>query len=139
MYQRDYLLKQIEMMGQFLRKVIARMQQLPDDEPLPPVLNKIKAEFQAEMGFDPEEILSMNDDDFLLLLDEKKFNDELLDTLAEFYLRLGESDLISLPLKLFARQKSLAICNKIESRSNTFSMQRSERIRELYRLLQTVD
>lgn len=138
MYQRDFLLKQIEMMGKFISKIISRLQQIPEDESLPPLFEKIKAEFKNELGIDPEELLLMNETDFFLLLNEKQFNDELMDKLSEFFFVLGESDLLSLPLKIFAWQKALAICEKQETESGIFSLQRNERIRELHRLLQSV-
>ena len=136
MERRDYLLQQIQMMGLFLQKLIARMLKREENEGTDEIHDMVRSEINKELNLDIDEMILLRDEDFFSILKEKKFTDSHLEQLGQILYMLGKPDDITISLgKRNYLQKSLAIYNEIEMQSRSFSMERNERIMEIKQLL----
>lgn len=136
MERRDYLMQQIQMMGLFLQKLIARMRKREEDSNDGDILDMVKSEMRNELDIDIEVLVFLRDKDFFTILKEKHFTETHLENLAEILFILGKPKdfAVSVSQRNYL-QKSLAIYTEIEKESRNFSIERNDRIMEIHQLL----
>lgn len=136
MERRDYLLHQIQMMGMFLQKLIARLLKRKEDGDTDGMLEMVKNEFQNELKIDIDELVILEDEGFFSILNEKHFTESHLENLAQILLILGKPDDIEISLTSRNHlQKAQAIYLKLENESRNFSVERNEKIAQIHQLL----
>jgi len=129
MVQQDYLLRQIQLMGIFLQKLISRMLKRNEDGDNGEIQEMVKTEFQNELGLNLDELAVIPPDDFFLILKEKKFTADLLEKLAWIFFLLGQTDGSELSVqKRNFLQKALDIYTKLEQESGSYSFERNRQI-----------
>lgn len=136
MERRDYLMQQIQMMGLFLQKLIARMLKREENDETGGTYDIVITEFNNEFKLDINELVLLQDEDFFSILKEKNFKEGHLESLAQLLFLLGKPNdfTISVSQRNYL-QKSLAIYNEIEKESRNFSMERNDRMMEIHQLL----
>lgn len=136
MERRDYLMQQIQMMGLFLQKLIARMLKRDENDETGGTYDIVITEFNNEFKLNINELVLLQDEDFFSILKEKNFKEDHLESLAQLLFLLGKPTdfTISVSQRNYL-QKSLAIYNEIEKESRNFSMERNDRMMEIHQLL----
>lgn len=136
MERRDYLLQQIQMMGLFLQKLIARMLKREEDDESGGLHDTIISEFNNEFKLDIEELVLLQDEDFFSIMRENNFKESHFESLAQLLFLLGKpADFTITVSQRNYLQKSLAIYIEIEKESRNFSMERNDRMAEIHQLL----
>jgi len=134
MEQRDYLQKQIDLLGKVLGKILADLLGAKNEGNLENQAVQAKQQLQGELDLNISELLQYPDADFIKWLSaEKKFTDEHFEKLAEIMILLGESAETENQKALY--QKCLVIYSHLEETGNTYSVDRHERIERLKKSL----
>lgn len=131
MERRDYLLHQIQEMGAFLARLVSRLRK-KDHKPTE-MLTQVSSELKNELNVDLDEVLFLDDESFISVLKEKLISTENFELFAEFLEKFGD---IALDNETFLRQqiyytKALTLLNFMEENSQSYSMERQQKIAEL--------
>lgn len=136
MEQRDFLMRQIEMLAIFLRKLIAKLLQLEESGETDGLLQLAEHAFTAELKINLQELAVMDNESFFEFLKERNFNAGHLEDFAKVLYLLGKTDGVEVSLtKMNYLQKSLLIFEKLEQESESFSIERNKRIQEIERMI----
>ena len=131
MERRDYLIHQIQVMGAFLARLIFRLKK----EHLPSAKFKaVSAELEGELSLKLDDVLFMEDEAFVDVLEEKLLSDENLVQFAFLLEQLGD---MALEYETFLRQqvyyhKALVLLEHVEQKSQNYSMERQQKIAEIF-------
>lgn len=133
MERRDYLLTQIQKLGQFLKIMIEKL--LGKSSPLnfEQLLLQNQEEFKDKCGFDMH-LLAAPDFDELkhVVLGNDNYNSENVELLADYMVLLAEKDLISPPTLLYRlRLNALQLYENMEIKEKTYSLERQKKIADL--------
>lgn len=131
MERRDYLLHQIQEMGAFLARLVSRLRK-KDHKPTE-MLTQVSSALKNELNVDLDEVLFLDDESFIDVLKEKLLSTENFELFAEFLEKFGD---IALDNETFLRQqiyytKALTLLNFMEENSQSYSMERQQKIAEL--------
>ena len=133
MERRDYLLTQIQKLGQFLKILIEKL--LGKSSPLDfeQLVLQNQEEFKEKCGFDMH-LLAAPDFDELkhVVLENDSYNSENVELLADYMVLLAEKDLISPPTLLHRlRLNALQLYEAMEIKEKTYSLERQKKIADL--------
>lgn len=138
MEQRDYLMRQIEQLGQVLAKMLARLLGINQQSNASLVMEELRQTYKNELDIDLDELVQIPDHEIIdfLLNKDKNFEsqleivaDILFETAGNFYKhdKLDEGNLLL--------RKSIHILEYIHSSGKTFSIDRASKIENLKSLL----
>ena len=138
MEQRDYLMRQIEQLGQVLARALARIlniKQVPDGGLS---IDEIREVFSDELDITLDIILETPKDEVVGILQSRiKFIDHHLDKMAELLAETAElyRNTEEAPIAQDLREKAIVIYEYLQDSSGAYSLDRVMRITRLKELL----
>lgn len=139
MFNQDYIMRQVQQLTQVLNTILAQAISLKKLEEQTDTINYIDQELIDELGFDLDEVLSIQDEDQLLSFIKKSgFNSEHLNILADILFEIADQNFDKLEqhsysLNLFSR--SLMMYEFIEETENVYSIDRNLKISKIKDIL----
>lgn len=139
MEKRDYLMDQIEQLGQALALLFSRLYGLKSQGKIPEAIEMINQSLVSELGLDITDLSAIPTDDFILTLKEKKkFNYANLEQLADILLLIadeseGNKSVHEQSQDLYV--KCLSIYNYLNERDLTYSFERQSKIERISSML----
>jgi hypothetical protein len=133
MERRDYLLTQIQKLGQFLKILIEQLLGKSSPMNFEQLVLQNQDEFKDKCGFDMH-LLAAPDFEELkhVVLDNDSYSSENLELLADYMVVMAEKDLISPPTLLQRlRLNALQLYETIEIKEKTYSLERQKKIADL--------
>jgi hypothetical protein len=135
--QKDYLLREIEKIGQMLRMILERIGRRKEKETttFADHEQEVNGWLKEETGFELEEFMNLQgEQEAQYLKGLKGFNSPNLELLADVLMALGTDDRGSAgPDYLYGAKKLYAACEKLE---RSYSMERQEKMNQLDNLLE---
>jgi hypothetical protein len=123
MEQKDYLLKQAEIFGQVLGKILTKLLNLKNQGQTNSIIEVSNQTFSDDLGLDINELISIEPDDLIkMLITEKKFNNNNLEQLADIFFIMAET--MCQEEKNQLNEKCLAIYEYIEATDLMYSFNR---------------
>tara|TARA_R110000868_G_scaffold37111_5_gene131416 strand:+ start:40765 stop:41187 length:423 start_codon:yes stop_codon:yes gene_type:complete len=132
MFNQDYIMRQVQQLTQVLNSILTQVLHLKKLESEESAVQYLDHEFLKELGFDLEEVLTIEDEEQLLsFLNKSGLNTENLNLLADILFEVADqnfenSDHHSKSLRLFSQ--SLFMYNFIEKNENIYSIDRNLKI-----------
>ena len=134
MRQDDYYLKQIDLLGKILGKIVSDILKTNSTDD---VMEGFEAAAQAlknEVGINLNDLLNKNNDEIVTFLQQdKKLNNNHLEKLAEILFELGKEHHSEYKKNLF--KKSLTIYSFVNNNSSTYSIEIVNKIDKLNKIL----
>ena len=134
MRQDDYYLKQIDLLGKILGKIVSDILKTNSTDD---VMEGIEAASQAlknEVGINLNDLLNKNNDEIVTFLQQdKKLNNNHLEKLAEILFELGKEHHSEYKKNLF--EKSLTIYSFVNNNSSTYSIERVNKMDKINKIL----
>ena len=130
MVKSDLILDQIEQMGAFLRKLLAKFSSNNSVEDGTNASDIVANELIDEIGFDLKLFLTLSEEDVRNYLSNYKFTEEQLEALSNLLLKMS----VDAAIKKEYLSKALLILDFSDGISNTFSFDRNNtknKIKEL--------
>jgi len=136
MPSRDYLIRQIEEMGVFLSILLRRILKMKEDGQEEQIETVVKESVLQELNLDINQIVVLENYEFLALVKRQFINEDQLEKLADILSVLGREIVHSYTLSKAAYlQKSLFLLVYIQENSMNFSFERRFKIHELQKLI----
>jgi hypothetical protein len=136
MASRDYLIRQIEEMGIFLSILLRRILKLKDEKQEGQMESAVKETLFQELKLDIDQVVMLDDQDFLEAVRKNFTSDEQLEKLADILKVLGQEIEISFTLnKVNYLRKALFLFNYLQESSMNFSYERKLKMEELQEVL----
>ena len=136
MPQRDYLMQQLEEMGYFLASLLRRLMKMKDENQENELTNALRESIQEKFSFSIDEVIAIENTDFLELIKEHFTTEGHLEKMAELMMLAGKSIKPSLSIKrLNYLEKALFLYNHVQETSINFSLEREDKILEIQQLL----
>ena len=135
MEKRDYLMDQIEQLGQALALIFSKLYGLKSQGKVPEAIEMTNQSLKNELNLDIAELSAIATDNFVLTLkEEKKFNYTNLERLADILLLIADDSednktLNDQSLNLYA--KCLCIYNYLNESDLTYSFERQSKIERI--------
>ena len=134
MRQDDYFLKQIDILGRILGKIVSDLLKLKNKGDVMESIETTTQALKAELDLNLSEILRLDNEVFVNFLQEdKKFNNGHLEKIAEILFILGY-DHISENRIIFL-EKSLTLYQYLNKNSTSYSPERITRIEKINKIL----
>jgi hypothetical protein len=139
MEKRDYLMDQIEQLGQALALIFSKLYGLKSQGKVPEAIEMTNQSLKNELNLDIAELSAIATDDFVLTLkEEKKFTYSNLERLADILLLIadeseGYKTMNDQSLNLYA--KCLSIYNYLNESDLTYSFERQSKIERISSML----
>jgi len=139
MFNQDFIMRQIQQLTQVLNSILAQVLSLKKLEEQTDTVNYLDQELIRELGFDLDEVLSIQDEDQLLSFIKKSgFNSEHLNILADTLFEIADQNCENLhqhssSLNLFS--KSLLMYEFIEETENVYSIDQNLKISKIKDIL----
>jgi hypothetical protein len=139
MEKRDYLMDQIEQLGQALALIFSKLYGLKSQGKVPEAIEMTNQSLKNELNLDIAELSAIATDDFVLTLkEEKKFTFSNLERLADILLLIadeseGNKTENDQSLNLYA--KCLSIYNYLNESDLTYSFERQSKIERISSML----
>ena len=134
MRQDDYYLKQIDLLGKILGKIVSDILKTNSTDD---VMEGFEAAAQAlknEVGINLNGLLNKNNDEIVTFLQQdKKLNNNHLEKLAEILFELGKEHHSEYKKNLF--EKSLTIYSFVNNNSSTYSIERVNKMDKINKIL----
>lgn len=129
MASRDYLIRQFEEMGFFLASLLRRVLKLKEDYQQEQMATTVRQELMQELKLDIEQLIMLENQEFLTLIKNYLTSEEQLEKLADIMNVLGQdlSQSFSLTKANYLR-KSLFLFNYLQENSPVFSYERRMKI-----------
>jgi hypothetical protein len=121
MVKRDLILDQIEQMGAFLRKLLAKFANSNSVEDGTNASESVTNELNDEIGFDLKLFLTLSEEDAKKYLSSYNFTEEHLETLSNLLIKLS----VDATTKMEYLSKALLILDFSDGISHTFSFDRN--------------
>lgn len=132
MASRDYLIRQIEEMGIFLAILLRRILKLKEENKQEQMESAVREELIQELKLDIDQVIVLENQDFLNIVKEYFTSEEQLEKLANILNVLGQDIGQSFtPTKANYLQKSLFLFIYLQEISTNFSFERREKILEI--------
>ena len=133
--QQDYLLRQIDQLGQVLAKILGNLLGLKSQGELTEGWAIASQALKTELDMDVDELIQISPEEFISTLhDVKKFNDDNFDKLADILLILAE-DLDNRDVDTEKRnrlyERSLILFNYLNSTGSLYSFDRHHKIEKI--------
>jgi len=139
MEKRDYLMDQIEQLGQALATILSKLYGHSSQDKVPEVIEMTSQSLKTELDLDLSEISSIPDEQFITSLQrEKKFNYANMELLADILLLVAEENSIAQPEsdeKQNLCTKCLIIYNYLNENDLTYSFERQSKISRIESIL----
>lgn len=136
MASRDYLIRQIEEMGLFLAILLRRILKMKEENQLEQMETAVREELLQELKLDIDQVIVLENDDFLNAIKEHLTTEDQLERLADILMVLGKENLKSYLLtKANYLQKSMFLFVYLQENSSVFSYERREKIMEIQEML----
>lgn len=136
MASRDYLIRQIEEMGLFLSILFRRILKMKEENQQEQMAAAVREELIQELKMDIDQVIMLEDDEFLSIIKTYFTSSDQLDKLADILKVLGQDVGQSFSLtKANYLKKSLFLFTHLQETSSVFSYERRSKIRELQELL----
>ena len=134
MIQDDYFLKQIDLLGRTLGKILANLLNLKSQGEIIEVIEITAQSLKSELDLDLNELLNISNNNLIKFLpDDKKFNADHLEKIAEILFELGS--LINNDIKINVLEKSLTIYDYLNHKSLTYSYDRIRKVEKIRTIL----
>jgi hypothetical protein len=134
MIQDDYFLKQIDILGRTLGKILANLLNLKSQGEIIEVIEITAQSLKSELDLDLNELLNISNNNLIKFLqDHKKFNPDHLEKIAEILFELGS--LINNDIKINILEKSLTIYDYLNHKSLTYSHDRIRKVEKIRTIL----
>jgi hypothetical protein len=139
MEKRDYLMDQIEQLGQALASIFSKLYKQKGQGKVPEAIEMTNQSLKAELGLDIDELSAIPAELFVDTFKmEKKFSFENLERLADILLLIAdkseeENILHDQSLNLYA--KSLSVYNYLNENDLTYSFERQAKIEGILSML----
>ena len=134
MRQDDYYLKQIDLLGKILGKIVSDILKTNSTDD---VMEGFEAAAQAlknEVGINLNDLLNKNNDEIVTFLQQdKKLNNNHLEKLAEILFELGKEHHSEYKKNLV--EKSLTIYSFVNNNSSTYSIERVNKMDKINKIL----
>ncbi len=132
MPSRDYLIRQIEEMGLFLAILLRRILKLKEENQQEQMELAVREELIQELKLDIDQIIVLENKDFLNVVTEHFTSENQLQKLADILKILGQEIGKSFTMtKANYLQKSLFLFTHLQENSTNFSFERREKILEI--------
>ena len=136
MASRDYLIRQIEEMGLFLAILLRRILKMKEENQLEQMETAVREELLQELKLDIDQVIVLENDDFLNAIKEHLTTEDQLERLADILMVLGKENMKSYLLtKANYLQKSMFLFVYLQENSSVFSYERREKIMEIQEAL----
>ena len=136
MPSRDYLIRQIEEMGIFLAILLRRILKLKEEKKQEQMESAVKEALIQELKLDIDQVIMLEDQDFLIVAKEYFTSDDQLEKLADILKVLGQDIENSYTLtKANYLRKSLFLLTYLQDSSRDFSFERKIKMEELQEIL----
>ena len=134
MIQDDYFLKQIDILGRTLGKILANLLNLKSQGEIIEVIEITAQSLKSELDLNLNELLNTSNTNLIKFLqDDKKFNADHLEKIAEILFELGS--VVNNDIKINVLEKSLTIYNYLNHKSLTYSHDRLMKIEKIRTIL----
>ena len=132
MASRDYLIRQFEQMGVFLSILLRRILKMKEENQQEQILSAVREELIQELKLDIDQVIMLEDQDFLSVVKEHFTSDDQLEKLADILNVLGQDIEQSFTVtKVNYLRKALFIYGHLQENSSVFSYERRVKILEL--------
>jgi hypothetical protein len=139
MEKRDYLMDQIEQLGQSLAQIFSKLFGLSKQGKVPEAIEMTSRSLKTELDLDLNEIASIPNGDFIITLQkDKKLNHTNLELLADILLQVADetcNDNLKSDESINLYSKCLEIYNHLNERDLTYSFVRESKIARIQSLL----
>lgn len=138
MEQRDYIMREIEALGKMLGAMIKFLLGLKNGTTTAQSIEIVSQTFQSEVDLDLDMLLSIDPDNLInyLTTNNKGFNEENLDKLAEILFMIGDYIAIEDSKRFLYYKRSLVIYEHLNKVQKTYSLDRHLRMEKIKDLLQ---
>lgn len=135
MASRDYLIRQVEEMGIFLAMLLRRILKMKEEKQQDLITMVVREELLKETNVDIDQLVVMDDADFLEVMRSKFTSDDQLEKLADILRVLGlEIEQAFTISRASYILKSLVLYEFLQEKSADFSFERRNKILELEEL-----
>jgi len=136
MASRDYLIRQFEEMGLFLAILFRRILKMKEENQQEQMASAVREELIQELKLDIDQVIMLENDEFLSLVKTYFTSLDQLDKLADILKVLGQDSGQSFSLtKANYLRKSLFLFTHLQETSSAFSYERRVKILEIQELL----
>jgi hypothetical protein len=136
MASRDYLIRQIEEMGLSLAILLRRILKMKEENQQQQMESVVREELLQEMKLDLDQIIVLENEDFLEVIKEKLTSEDQMEKMADVLRILGLENQSSIsPAKANYLMKSLFLFVHLQQNSKDFSYERRIKILELQEIL----
>ncbi len=134
MKQDDYFLKQIDILGRILGKIVSDLLKLKSKGEIMEGIETITLALKNELDLNLNEIIYLNSKDVLKFLqEERKFNNDNLEKLADILYILGDNSNSENKIPLL--EKSLIIYEYLNKNSTTYFPERIKKIEKINKVV----
>ncbi len=139
MFNQDYIMRQVQQLTQVLNTILTQVLSLKKLEEQTNSINYLDQRLIDELGFDLDEVISIQDEEQLLSFIKKSgFNSDHLNILADILFEIADHNFENVDqhfrsLKLFSR--SLLMYEFIEETENVYSVDRNLKISKIKDIL----
>lgn len=136
MASRDYLIRQFEEMGIFLSILFRRLLKMKEENQQEQMASAVREELIQELKLDIDQVIMLENDEFLSLIKTYFTSNDQLDKLADILKVLGQDASQSFSLtKVNYLLKSLFLFTHLQETSSAFSYERRTKIMELQKTI----
>lgn len=136
MASRDYLIRQFEEMGIFLSILFRRLLKMKEENQQEQMASAVREELIQELKLDIDQVIMLENDEFLSLIRTYFTSNDQLDKLADILKVLGQDASQSFSLtKANYLLKSLFLFTHLQETSSAFSYERRTKIMELQKTI----
>lgn len=128
MEKRDLIQAEIEKIGFFLQRLLAKFMNSNSSENSSEAINLISKELKNELDFDLSFFVSLSNDEMKKYLSNFKFNDNHIEQLADLLAEMSTSNR--------HLTKALELLNLADELSNSFSFERNSKKIKIQKLLE---
>ncbi|HCY41684.1 MAG TPA: hypothetical protein DHV48_10065 [Prolixibacteraceae bacterium] len=136
MASRDYLIRQFEEMGYFLSGLLLKILKMKEENQQEQMTLAVREALIQEINLDIDQIIMLENQDFLSIVKEKFTSENQLEKLADILMVLGRDPEQSLTAtKANYILKALFLFSYLQENSSVFSYERREKILELQEII----
>jgi len=136
MASRDYLIRQIEEMGLFLSILFRRLLKMKEEKQQDQMGAVVREALMQEMKLDIDQVVVLENEDFLSVVREHFTSENQLDQLADILKELGQDiNQTFSPTKEAYLRKSLLLFSWLQESTTNFSYERKVKIEQILECL----
>ena len=136
MASRDYLIRQLEEMGFFLSTLLRRIMKMKEENKQDQMESAVREELSNELKLDLDQIIVLENEEFLSLVKTQFTSDNQLEKLADILFLLGKDIQISFTIsRANYLRKALFLFVRLQETSSDFSYERKVKIEEIQEII----